>query len=266
MIENRTEGSHKPGKTGGGFPSTDWAAVRKAAFSDTEEGRAALEHLCRSYRPVIRACLASNSMAKTWRGEDVDDLTQDFLSSEFLLHLVPKADSACGQFRHFISHALRRFLLKRYEERGAQKRGGHLSDESIGEHEHLQTTVDESELQDRAWAREIFSRAARRVRSRYEQAGRLVQFEKLWALFWDDSAAVRRLFEHSAELSQNAVNQQLFRLRTSLKACLRHEVGTIMDGTPTDVDEEAAYLMRVLAKDLSMKELCDSLQMKWTPQ
>jgi RNA polymerase sigma-70 factor (ECF subfamily) len=258
MQESPTEevSSNAPSKTG--FPSTDWSKLHQAKFSSTEEGRAALEQLCIIYRPVIQACIAANSGSALNLSEDVDDLTQDFLCTDFLVQLIPNANPERGRFRCFIRTALRCFLLNKKERESTAKRGGHVFHDSIEAHRHELEAAVSGPSFDREWAMEIYRSAARRLRERHVKLQTEAELEQLWALFWDDSAAARRLFEKEAGLNSQAVNQRLYRFRTRLRECLRHEVSmTIASEAPDDIDDEARYLMDVLARCCTAQELRD---------
>jgi hypothetical protein len=241
-----------------GFPSTDWSRLHQAQFSSSEEGQAALEHLCLIYRPVIRHCIAASSVPYLVRAEDVDDLTQEFLSTDFLVQLIPNANPERGRFRCFIRTALRCFILNRKERESAAKRGGQVFHDSIEAHQHELEALVNAPSFDREWALETFRRAARRLRERHVKLQTEAELEQLWALFWDDSAAARRLFEKEAGLNSQAINQRLYRFRTRLRECLRHEVSaSIASEAPGDIDDEARYLMDVLVRYSTAQELRD---------
>lgn len=256
MQESSTEAASGNAASQTIFPSTDWAKLYKARFSATQEGREALEHFCIIYRPVIRGCIAASMMSSLARSEDVDDLTQDFLCTDFLVQLIPNADPERGLFRCFIRTALRCFLLNRIEKATAAKRGGHAFHDCIEVHQNdLEAAVSGPSF-DREWAMETYRSAARRLRERYTKLQTEAELEQLWALFWDDSAAARRLFEKEAGLSTQSVNQRMYRFRIRLRECLRHEVSmTIASEDSHAIDDEARYLMDVLARHSTAQEL-----------
>lgn len=233
------------------FPATDWEMVRHAAAMGSEEAREALECLCQSYRPAIRACLIGIGAAR----EDVDDLTQEFLSKDFLDRLVPQADPGRGRFRYFILHGLRMFMMAFWEKRSALKRGGGVFHEKIEDHEDLPSPMWSEHVLDREWACLIFKRAATRLRQRYLDQGRLEEFEALWGMLWAEDRAKRRLFEAETGLSPDVTNQRLRRFRTGLRECLWNEVKKTTSGDIDDTGQEMAHMMEVLAKDVPLASL-----------
>ncbi len=243
------------------FPSTDWEMVRQAAMLGTEEGRLALEQLCREYRPVIRACMSGIGYVKERLAVmDVDDLTQEFLSGDFLHRLVPQADQSRGCFRHFILHGLRLFLMSHREKLSAQKRGGGIVHENIEGHEWMPGEACNFRPLDRPWALDMFQRAARRMRQHYLRGGEIERFNELWALLWSDTSSRRVFLESSPGLKPDALTQRLHRFRVGLRECLRHEVEkTVLRDSAKEradaVDEEMTHLLDVLSKEVPPESL-----------
>lgn len=243
------------------FPSTDWDQVRQAVMLDSDAGRLALEQLCKEYRPVIRAYMSGVGLIKTPSDVmDADDLTQEFLSGDFLHRLVPQADASRGRFRHFILHGLRLFLMSHKERLFAQKRGAGIVHENIEDQEWMPGQTLNFRLLDLPWALAVFQRAARRMRQRYLDNGELDKFDELWRLLWSDAASKHRFLEANPGVKPDAVNQRLRRFRVSLRECLRHEVErTVLHKSPAKradaVEEEMADLIEVLAKDVPADQL-----------
>ncbi len=228
------------------FPITDWEMVRQAAALGSEEARAALERLCQSYRPAIRACLIGIGAAR----EDVDDLTQEFLSRDFLDRLVPEADAGRGRFRYYILHGARMFMMSYWEKRSALKRGGGVFHEKIEDHEDLPGPAWSERVLDREWACLAFKNAAMRLRQRYREQDRMEEFQALWELLWADGPSARRLFEATTGRSPDVTSQRLRRFRVGLRECLWNEVKKTTCGDMANTEQEMAHMMDVLAKDV----------------
>ena len=88
------------------FDTTQWSVVLGTQGSG-DDARAALESLCRTYRPPVLAFIRS-------RGYSVDvaeDLTQSFFTQFLERGSYAKADPSRGRFRAYLLTAIQHFLI-----------------------------------------------------------------------------------------------------------------------------------------------------------
>jgi RNA polymerase sigma-70 factor (ECF subfamily) len=95
---------------------------------------------------------------------------------------------------------------------------------------------------------EILERVLTRLRRRFEAAGTLQQFERLSAYLTGEGPRLAyRELAAELDMSENAVKVAVHRLRRRFGEVLREEIAqTLAD--QSDVDEEARYLLTVIAR------------------
>ena len=99
------------------FATTRWSLVL-AAGDGGDDARAALDQLCRIYRPAVLAYLRSRGHSRS----DADDLTQGFFARFVEKRLHETAEPARGRFRTYLRSALHHFVINMAEYDNAERR------------------------------------------------------------------------------------------------------------------------------------------------
>ena len=207
------------------FDTTRWSVVLGAQGTG-EDARAALDLLCRTYRPPVLAYIRSRGY-----GSDVaEDLTQSFFTKFIERPQQFGADPARGRFRAFLLMAIKRFLIKSAQAVGRVKRGGRIQFESI-ESDTDDTdeprAVDGSpeEAFDRAWAFVVIESALQRLRQEACHAGKEEFFDQLQDFLIeapddDDYERIAAMLN----LRRNTLAVSVHRLRQRLRTLVHEEV------------------------------------------
>jgi RNA polymerase sigma-70 factor (ECF subfamily) len=115
------------------FPTTQWKLVAEATLDGDASGRQALDQLCEMYRRPVVIFLAG----KGYRGEELEDLVQDFFLRWLRSWAFKRADPKLGRFRTFLLAAVCHMLSHYHESENTLKRGGAervmVSLEEVGE-------------------------------------------------------------------------------------------------------------------------------------
>jgi len=207
------------------FDTTRWSIVLRAR-GNTAENRAALEALCRAYRPPVLAYIRGRG----FRGDAAEDLTQTFFARFLERASHADADPARGRFRAFLLTAVKRFLINASEEAHAVKRGGRMQFESLEQEGDGQRDIasgDETPEQafERAWAFVVLDNAMRRLRAEADQAGKRELFDRLRDFLTEppDEADYARAAE-MLNLRRNTLAVAVHRLRHRLREMVREEL------------------------------------------
>lgn len=208
------------------------------------DARAALETLCRTYRPPVLAYVRGRGYAV----DAAEDLTQAFFA-KFLEHAWHgAADPARGRFRQFILVALKRFLINADAEASALKRGGAYRFESLDELEAVGPVDGDTpeRLFDLAWANAVLDAAMTRLRDEAERAGKLALFERLGDVLVEapDESEYARLAE-ALGMRRNTLAVTVHRLRQRLRELVRAELLETV-GDAAQLDEELRLLRHSL--------------------
>lgn len=99
------------------FATTRWSLVVAAGDGD-DDARAALDQLCRIYRPAVLAYLRSRGHSRS----DAEDLTQGFFARFLEKRLHKTAEPARGRFRTYLRTALHHFVANMTEYDNAERR------------------------------------------------------------------------------------------------------------------------------------------------
>lgn len=230
----------------GRFETTRWSVVLKAR-GDPADARAALEVLCRTYRPPVLAFVRRRGYAS----EAAEDLTQAFFARFLERAWHASADPERGRFRTFLLTALKRFLIDADVEAGALKRGGgyrfQALDEETGDAGVTHDTPEQ--VFQREWARAVIAVALARLREEARQSGKLALFEHLAEFLVErpDAADYARVAE-AMKLRRNTLAVAVHRLRHRLRELVRAEL------TETTADaEDFERELRVLRETLGEK-------------
>lgn len=242
-----------PSGGGGWFLTTQWTQVTQAAGS-TPEARAALSDLCARYwAPVHRFILRERHDPDASR-----DLTQEFFSRLLAGSGVTGAARQNGRFRTYLLGAVKHFLADERDHSLALKRGNGLqptslsapsTDSSPGLQIPDPAAAPDDTRFDREWALLLLDRAYATLTAEWSAAGRARDFQILrpWLIGDTDSLsqsdAARQL-----GMREGAVKVAIHRLRKRLREIVRHDIAQTVS-TPTEVDDELRYFVRVLTSD-----------------
>lgn len=200
----------------------------------------ALEQLASRYRDLIRDYLKSLG-----RGEDAEDLTQEFFARKFLRDsFLASVHRGTGSFRKFLKLCVKRFLIDHTRRRiqpGAQ--AGDLvlgvAEEGGGGGLELGSGVLAADREmDRAWARAIIARARARLEAEFVRAGK-VELGAGFLRELDEDPGLPSHAEIAARLgmSAGAVTTSFYRFRERMKFLVRAEVeATVADRS--ELEEE----------------------------
>ena len=219
------------------FDTTRWSIVARAR-GDNRDARAALESLCRVYRPPVLAYIRGRG----YPAETAEDLAQTFFE-RFIEDAYPAvADPARGRFRAFLLTALKRFLINADAEANALKRGGAvridaLPDEQASAVEWLADSDSPEREFERGWALAVLDSAMRKLRAEAEHAGKGELFTVLSEFLTErpDEADYARAAA-ALNLRRNTLAVSVHRLRHRLRELVRAEVA---ETTIANADLEA---------------------------
>lgn len=207
-----------------------------AARAETPDARAALEALCRNYRPAVLAYVRGWG----YSASDAEDLTQAFFARFLEKRVHASADPARGRFRAFLRTAVHHFVVNEHARATAQQRrpAGVATDIDP---DATATTAD-ADLPERAFERAfallVANRALQALRREAQAAGKGELFQRLKPFLLeppdqDDYARV------AAETGTrpNTLAVATHRLRQRLKELVRAELAeTCAD--PAEIDAE----------------------------
>ena len=205
------------------FDTTRWSVVLGAQGTG-EDARAALESLCRTYRPPVLAYIRSRGYAN----DVAEDLTQAFFARFLERTHRAGADPARGRFRAYLLAAIKHFLINAAAEADAVKRGGRFQFEAIEaevDNESLRSDQTPERCFEQSWALVILEAAMRRLRQEARAAGKQDLFEQLRDFLTeapDDEDYAR--VAAAMNLRRNTVAVSVHRLRHRLRELVREEV------------------------------------------
>ena len=241
--------------TAAAFPATRWSVVLQARQdASPDQGRAALEELCRQYWFPLYAFARRRGLPSA----DAEDLTQSFFAELLTARLFEAADPAQGRLRTFLLTAFQRRLADHHRREHALKRGGGLQIISIdldAAEGRLRVEPADHETPESAfevrWAVALLEAAMTRLEQEYAAEGKPAHFEALRPFL----TAAQTHGEGYAELAgqlqltKMAARQAVHRMRERFRQILRHCVlDTLRDPTPAAVEEELTALKLALAR------------------
>jgi RNA polymerase sigma-70 factor (ECF subfamily) len=229
------------------FDSTQWSMVLRARGA-TPDARAALDSLCRTYRPPVLAYVRGRG----YNAHAAEDLAQTFFTHFLEASYHETADPARGRFRAFLLTALKRFLINADAEANAQKRGGGARidrlDDSLINADQISSEGDGPERAfERSWAMTVLDSAMRRLRAEAEQAGKREMFDQLREFLTEppDEADYARAAD-ALNLRRNTLAVAVHRLRNRLREMVREELQQTTAGRE-DLESELRMLRATLA-------------------
>jgi len=213
------------------------------AREDAPDARAALEALCRAYRPPVLAYVRSRGYAP----EAAEDLVQGFFE-RFLDHAWhATAERERGRFRAYLLTMLKRYLSSSEIEAHARKRGGDVRIESL-EETHAAGSDEETPERtfERVWAITVLTHALARLREEATAAGKRELFEALREFLVErpDEADYARAAER-LNLRRNTLAVAVHRLRARLRELIEDELAETTTA-PNELDEELREMRSAL--------------------
>lgn len=233
------------------FVTTHWSLVVSARDRQSPRSAAALEKLCRAYWYPLYDYLRRSGQSK----ENAEDLTQAFFARMLEKNYLDAARQERGRFRSFLLVALKHFLANEWERAHAQKRGGfqtQLSLDTEMAERKLQSEITASEIPpdrafERRWALTLLEQTMSRLRSEFEQAGKISEFERLKIFLTADKKEIS-CAKAAGELgmSESGLRVAAHRLRKRYRELFREEIAhTLAEGE--SADEEMRHLLSVLS-------------------
>ena len=192
------------------------------AREDAPQAHAALEALCRSYRPPVLAYVRSRG----YSADAAEDLVQGFFV-RFLDHAWhATAERERGRFRAYLLTMLKRYLSSSEIEAHAQKRGGDVRVESLDE-AYAAGADDETPERtfERVWAITVLAHALARLRDAADAAGKRELFDALHEFLVErpDEADYARAAAR-LHLRRNTLAVAVHRLRARLRELIEDEL------------------------------------------
>ena len=232
------------------FPTTHWTVVLNAANPRRPESRAALQSLCEAYWYPLYAYARRRGAS----GDDARDLTQDFFVRILEGRYLDRADPEKGKFRAFLLTSFRFFLSDEADRARAQKRGGGTTvlpfEIATAEQRYQREPRDEEtpeRIYQRRWALAMLDRTIGRLRSEFEQHGRLDHFDKLKAFLLSNSDVPYSVLAPELGMSESALKVSIHRLRKRYRELFRQEIEATVSG-PEAVEEELRFLVVALTQ------------------
>lgn len=225
------------------FQTTRWSLITAAAQGSPAHARAALEQLCRAYRPPVLAYIRHSG----YPASDAEDLSQAFFLRFLERGWYADADPARGRFRSLLLTSLRHFLADEHARTVAAKRGGGAI---AREDDVIEDAADAGETPeqafDRAWLGTVLARAMGRLQREWMLSGKQSQFDQLAPLLVEpgDSQALQAVAAGSGQRG-NTVSVQVHRMRKRLRQLVRLELVQTVSSREA-LEEELRQLRVVL--------------------
>lgn len=250
-----------PSKQSGGFHSTRWSLVARAAENDiartpdaVAETGEALETLCRIYWTPLFVFVRRRGYSP----EEAEDLVQGFLANALEKNVFAVADPEKGRLRSFLLTALKRYLVDQRRAEVALKRGGggHLVsiDARVGERSGGWQIADQSSTPEAAyqhrWVCSLLEQCVSRLGSEYVEQGKGALFESLLPLLTPGTGATAAEAAAALGSSPGAIRVALSRMRKRFGQIFMQEVeATLLPGE--NVEEEVRCLLALVSTDKS---------------
>ena len=227
------------------FQTTRWSLI-ETTRDHPSRARAALEQLCRAYRPPVLAFVRRSG----YKPSDAEDLTQAFFVRFLERGWYVDADPRRGRFRSLLLTSLRHFLIDQHDQAVALKRNGSC----VGE-DAVDGCVDDGETPEQAftrvWLGTVVGHAMARLQVEWERDGKHEQFEQLSAMLLEraDAAELQEMADGTG-LRPNTLAVQAHRMRQRFRQLVRLELLQTV-GSREALEQELAELRSVLPGPVS---------------
>ena len=215
--------------------STCWTVIRAAAAGSPADR----EELARRYLPVVRAYLAAR-----WRGSalkaDLDDAVQEVFVECFRQGGALEAAGAgrVPSFRAFLYGVVRN-VARRFESRPVRD-AAPLPEIQADEE-------SQSRLFERTWAKALMAEAAQLQQRRASERGpEAVQRVELLRLRFEENLPIRTIAQRW-DISAEKLHHAYALARQEFKAALLEVVAFHHPGSPAEVEQETASLLKALS-------------------
>ncbi len=233
----------------GGFATTQWTLVWKAATEDPQTSRPAFSELFQRYWQPLFFVARQKGLSK----EDAEDAIQEFFSSLLSDSFLGKAEPISGRFRNYLSVAWKRFLIDDYRRQNSEKRGGAMQqlvlDVNSLESKWQAAASQAPEVErlfEKAWAESVLANVRRELAKEYAMRGRAELFEVLFAyVTLPLNATDYETVGAKCNLTPGASKVAIHRLRRRFGEMLREVIAeTVAD--PVEIDLEIDELLAAL--------------------
>jgi RNA polymerase sigma factor (sigma-70 family) len=229
------------------FRTTRWSIVYRAGAREcsAEEGRRALEELCRAYWAPVHAFVRRQGYAP----EDAQDLTQEFFSRLLEDHSLASVHQDKGRFRSFLLASVKHLLANEWKRATRQKRGGgavHFPIEDYIWDAGLMDHLDPEKLYEKRWAETLLQRVLDRLRAEWEDNKNNRHFDDLKTFLIEDRNSVS--FAAVAKrmgVSEASLKWAVHKLRRRYRELMRDEIAHTVS-REEEVDDELRHLFSVL--------------------
>ncbi len=233
------------------FAATHWSVVLMAKEKASPDSEAALEALCNTYWYPLYAFIRRQGRSS----HDAQDLTQEFFARLLEKDYLQAAAPEKGRFRTFLRVALKRFLANEWDRTSALKRGGGNSPISLDalsaedRYRHERTDVlSPDRIYERRWAMTLLDQVMRRLRSEYEETGKMIEFEEMKGVLTADRGAIAyRAIAEKLKTTEGAIRVAVHRMRKRFRELFRVTVADTV-ARPEEVDDEMRYVVAVLSE------------------
>jgi DNA-directed RNA polymerase specialized sigma24 family protein len=230
----------------GVFATTRWTLVLNAN-ADSEEGREALETLCRVYWFPVYALVRRHGFDP----ESSRDFTQSFFLHVLSRNSLGNARRDRGRFRSYLAQSVKNFLADEWDKARAQKRGCGLtavsidSEQAEGRYLEAQPGLTPDRLFDRQWAEEVIAAARARLVSELQAADKSSLLEVLDGL---GEPGALSLTEQAERLGMplNTLKSHLRRARLRQAEIIRELIAETV-ASPKEVEAELRELLAAIS-------------------
>jgi DNA-directed RNA polymerase specialized sigma24 family protein len=216
--------------------------VLQAAGGNETKVQQALGRLCEVYRqPVLRWLQRTGTPRDT-----AEEFTQAFMEHLLEVNYLESYEQREAKFRSFLIKCLKWFLRGEWRKRQAGKRGGGIEHVDFDE-AALGVEMDLDAVIDLQFAVEVHRQALLALATGwYAEEPKRTRFQELKRFIWDADGPSYAEVGERLRMKPNHVKKEVFDLRHRYFEAFRREV--IETVTPELVDEEARYLLELLAK------------------
>jgi DNA-directed RNA polymerase specialized sigma24 family protein len=243
-ASNREEEPELPNRSI--FATTRWTLILDAN-SDSDQGREALETLCRIYWFPVYALVRRHGFDP----ESSRDFTQSFFLQVLSRNALAKARRERGRFRAYLAQSVKNFLADEWDKSRAQKRGSGLLpisfDSEVAEGRYLETPagLTPASLFDRQWAEEVLAAARTRLQSEFQAAGKGALLGILDRLGEPDAPALSKEAE-ALGMPLNTLKSHLRRARLRHAELIRELIAETV-ANPVEVEAELRDLLAAIS-------------------